>query len=230
MMTDKQRDAIVDDLLKKRPKGPAGVTLTYTEDSEWCERRYEYRTVYHVNQDHYGYKALDLFDMGLRSDGDVSNYIRERFFEGKSGWSLGRKKATVTRRTNRLWNRISSAIYEVLREGAAGIYLIQSGYGRKNFGHVYAESMSEAKQAGQLYYGYLDPGDVRATYVRHGSPADIIELNNKCALELKKDIERQRNQIEECKKSIASLGIRIDTLNLVQIQTLEVEGFGEAAK
>ena len=42
-MDDKTRDQIIDDLLLKRPKGPAGVKLTYT-----VNRTYDYNR--HRNQ------------------------------------------------------------------------------------------------------------------------------------------------------------------------------------
>ena len=122
-MNDSKRDEIIDDLLRKRPYGPKGKKnsdLEFTETEEYCYDRHGYRKFLECLTPNYGYDTETLFNLGFRSAGDVKNYVHQRWFAGMSSWEIGQRKATVTRRSNRIWSRISGAIHHVKQNGGRG--------------------------------------------------------------------------------------------------------------
>ena len=135
------RDDIVNDLMRKRPQGPAGVSITYTmRDGEYSYRSCKYKQVAVPSDPSYGYDEEPLFKLGFKDKGSVREYIRQRDFEGQTDWNLGRKKATLNRRTNKVWERIESAVYQVGRKGGEGIYSVSEHYGHRSMANLYARS------------------------------------------------------------------------------------------
>ena len=141
-MNQQTKDQLINDLIRNRPKGPGTKKIEYTISSEYSYSAGRYKNVATPMVANFGYEDEQFFDLGFRSKSDVEEYIRKRDFEGKSDWNLGGKKATLTRRVNRLWARIEDGVQSVLRKGGTGIYKVkESYYSRASVGHLYAESM-----------------------------------------------------------------------------------------
>jgi len=217
-------DAIINDLIKKKPHGPAGAKLTYTID-----KNYDYHVdrnikTYIPSEQGYGYTDDALFNLGFHERIEVNRYLRLRDFEGKSDWHLGRRKATLTRRTNNLWHKLEDAVRRVLSEGRKGIYKVHASYREDLFGHLFAETRAEAKQNAQIFFGYLYPqGTLQATFIKVGQVEDLSEMNKKSIESLEKSIEKVRERICHQEKEIENFISRLSTLKLVEQQQIAVE-------
>ena len=107
--SDERRDAIVDDLLKKRPAGGgdrAGIEF-YTEH-DYCDRYNQYRELFRCNKAYWGYTPLEVMRLGFTGSSGVEEYIIKRFYPGCDGrWNMtSGQKAGVARKANRIWDRI----------------------------------------------------------------------------------------------------------------------------
>ena len=155
----------------------------------------------------------------------MCEYLRNRDFDGTSNWGLGRRVATLTRRTNKIWDKINGPVRRVLEEGRPGIYKVTSPYAtHRDFGHIYAESLSEAQQNAEMFYGYLVPtGRVRANFLKIAPVQELSTFNDECKKGIEKSIAKVNQTIESQKEALESLNSRLSTMNLVEQQQISVE-------
>ena len=229
-MDSTPRDIIVDDLLRNRPKGPAGVKLSYEVSTYYCYDSYKDRKDVTCSHENYGYDEGVLFDLGFKDREQVAAYISTRFFEGKSPYSLGSRKVTHTRRTNRLWERIHGAVGTIKRRGGRGIYKLSVGYyGDSLLGHIHADSNEDALTLGQVFFGYVveNSDRIRAEYVDRGSVHDLAQLNAEITKRLQGQVDRQEKEIANSKASIEKWNDRIEVLNMVADQQVAVATVNE---
>ena len=233
-MSPKMKDKYIDDLLRARPQGPnhPQQKITYVKErsgENWCDKRHVYKNTYDIIPSHptWGYTSEQIFSLELMSKDDVDQYVRTRWFGGKGSYSLGRKKATVTRRVNRIWDRLEGIIRTVKRDGGVGIYNVRSGFYRDEgeFGNIYATSPEEAQRFADMFFGYL-AGDkkLRIEFVRFGTPPEVISLNAKTIQNGAEKIKNFENKIEQLQKWINDQRMRIETLSMVESQQLNAEG------
>jgi hypothetical protein len=203
-----QRDKIVDDLLLKNPRGPK-TSKPNTRASEVVE--------------HFGYDKEDLFDFQLHSYTDVSEYIRNRFFGDIPREELGRKKATVTRRSRRLWNRLDPAVRTVKRAGDSGIYKIQESkwisYGGP-MGFLHAFNQAEAQKLADMFFGYVMTSSYSqkpyVEIVERGGTDNLMKFNKKVIDNLKKTIESLERDIVNKTKNLTTLQARLNAVEALQ--------------
>ena len=220
------REEIINDLIRNRPEGPPGFTVKYTVENSYDYDRSRYRDFVTPCDELYGYTHEDLFDLGFKSKNEVDYYFRARDFDGKGDWSLGGRKATLTRRVYRLWTRIGDSVQRVERAGGRGIYKVRSSsYSSSSLGHLYAETKDEAQITAKIYFGYLtdDADRIRVDFVRRGSVSEMKELNEEMVKEIDIQIARQEQEAVNLQKRIANLKARKDTLATVESQQKAVE-------
>jgi len=222
------RDAIIKDLLRARPRGPIGRRVTYTTQEEYDYDKHKDVVIPIPSDPQWGYTDEELFSLELRAEDDVQKYVLDTWFEGKSIYSIGRKKATVTRRVNKLWGaRLSAVVNRVTRGGGAGIYNVRKGYYSSDgeFGHIYASSKEEAQRFADMFFGYLlSNGDKpRIQFVRFGSPKEVIIMNAKTVQSAADKIKNYRDQIKSLQQQIEQQSVWLDTLNTVEQQQLAAE-------
>lgn len=220
------RDEIINDLMRRRPNGPEGVSITYTvRDGEYNYRACEYKKIAVPSDPSYGYDDETLFKLGFKDRSDVREYIRQRDFEGTSDWNLGRKKATLNRRTNKVWERIESAVYQIGRKGGEGIYSVSERYGRRDIANLFARSPEEAKETADLFFGYLigDRSDLKVKFEKFGTVDDVSALNAKTSESLQTQVSRCKKEIEDQTKRMAQLEAMLTTLQTVESQQIAVE-------
>ena len=196
-----ERDNIIDDLLKKYPHGPKGVSLTYTHGESWCRERRKYVNVYTPSVPDFGYTDEVLFSLNIHSRNQALSYIQKRFFAGKNNWEIGRQKSTVTRRANRLWQRLSDPVSQVLQRGAKGIYKIGRMHrsSAKPMGYVFACSVDEANTVMRTFFPTLDPGAYTAYFVEIGNIEKLHEYNKlvqEMFVRKKQDLEKEIKRAE----------------------------------
>ena len=227
MMLKTTRDAIIEDLLRARPRGPVGRRVTYTVKEEYDYDKDKYVTIPVPSDDQWVYTDQEIYSLDLRSKDDVEKYILERWFEGKSSWGLGRQKATLTRRVNKLWNnRIEDIVVRVSRKGGDGIYSVRKGYyrGDGEFGHIYASTKEEAQRFADMFFGYLIPeSNPRIEFIRFGTPKEVVVLNAKTVQRASDNIKKYQKKIEEMKEAITRQEMWLDTLHTVERQQLDAE-------
>ena len=222
-MDTKTQNAIIDDLLKKHPEGPAGCTLTFTKREEYDYDRHKYRTHYTPSDPAYGYGAATLFSIGFRNEADVSQYIRDRFFDGKGEYELGRRRSTVTRRTNRIWERIRTAVTELQKEGGKGIYQInESSYNTRTVAYLHALNPEEAGTLAELFLRHPRGEGYKfgIKFIEFGDAIRLHEYNAKIREAAQVKVVSMERQIASATKSIedvTSLMATLDTLEGHQI-------------
>ena len=220
------RNDIINDLIRNRPQGPTGVDITYTVTEDYCYDAGRYKKHAEPSHNNYGYDDGTLFDLGFKDRGEADQYLRKRDFENKSDWSLGRKKATLTRRVNRLWERIGDSVRRVQREGGRGIYKVKNNpYSGSVLGHLHAESMDEAKITAKIYFGYLaeDVERMRVEFVRRGSVVEMKSLNQALLNDIDAQIKRTKDEAASLAKLLQNLNARKETLVTVESQQAAVE-------
>ena len=222
-----KRDKIIDDLLKKHPKGSGREKLTYTSKREWSYDRRRYCITEIPSVEQFGYTDEEVFELGFLCQSDVTSYVRNRFFPGKSSWEIGRKKSTVTRRANRIWQRIEGGVGRIRRGGADGVYRVKraSGYNPVPLGHLYAKNQEEASESAKLFFDYLvdDGRGVKVEFVKLGTVHEVHALNCSTNDKANARIVALEQEIADCLKQIEGLKAQQTTLNLVEAQQLAVE-------
>ena len=142
------------------------------------------------------YTNEQLFDLSFRSVFDVRDYVHARFFPDTSLRDLGRRIATVTRRSRRIWGRVAEATRRVQRYGGKGIWAVKDGY-RSTLGHVYAEDKRQARADAQMFFGYLTTlgRNVRVEFFSFGAPEALFEANKPIRRAAEKELEQAEEMI-----------------------------------
>ena len=223
-MNDKTRDAIIDDLLKKRPVGPAGgPKLTYESVEEYSYSSGRYVRTLHCSDPNYGYQDSTLFSLGLKNRDDAKRYVMNRWFPGQSNYEIRKKKATVTRRSNRIWDRICDAIRRQERAGGKGIYKVTRSYSSTALGYVYSSNVEEAKTMADMFFPANNNTTYSVTFVEIGSVDRLHHYNAKIREENEMKIEREKRQIEEAKKRISQYTNFMTMLTVLEGHQVAVE-------
>jgi hypothetical protein len=222
-----KRDKIIDDLLKKQPKGPGRETLTYVEKREYCYDRRRYCNMQVPSVEQFGYTDEEVFKLEFLSQSDVTHYVRNRWFAGKSSWEIGRQKSTVTRRANRIWQRIERGVNRIRRGGADGVYKVRrgGGYSSVPLGHLYAKNQEEATESAKLFFSYLvdDGRGVKVEFVKLGTVHEVHALNCETNEKANARIIGLEQEIAGYMKQIEGLKAQQTTLSLVEAQQMAVE-------
>ena len=223
-----KRDAIIDDLLLKRPSGPKGVQLTYTVNKEYCYDRGRYHNFQSCDVEHHGYDIETLFGLRMHDLSQVSRYVRERWFPGKSNWEIGRQKSTITRRANRIWNRISPAIREMKQKGGRGIYAVRPRYGGETVAYIFGNSSKEAISLAETFLPRTASRDAgvssyRADFKEIGGVDILRSYNEKIQARLKDEVVRCDVRINEINKKKDECQNRMTMLNVLAGHQVAIE-------
>ena len=212
------RDNIVDDLLTKRPVGPGKVTVVHEEDEYYHYEYNMYKTrIVSSNVDHFGYEPKAIFDLNLHTEYDVEEYLRKRFYDGDYGLTRGRKIG-LSRKKNRLWERVKHAVKEVKKDGANGIYLVHKRYGG-SYGHLHADSVKAAQAMARIFYGFLLPDgseDLRVEYLKDGTVEDMKMLNAELIEDFNRRVKSLKSDIESKQKRIANIESIVSVVGTVE--------------
>ena len=205
-MQPELRDKIINDLLLKHPKGPKKSSPEAT--SEVVE--------------HYGYEKEDLFDLQIHSYVDAVQYIRHRFFDGLPDKDLGRKRATVTRRSRRVWSRLDPAVRAVKREGSRGVYKVLESRWTYTLpmGYLHANNREDAQKLADMFFGYVMTSSYSSRpyveIVERGGSESLMKYNQKIVENLKTTISGLEKDIEHKTKNLQTLKARLDVIEALQ--------------
>jgi len=220
-----QNDDIIDDLMRKYPRGPEGITVTYTEVMTYSHERHIYFKFQEPSISGYGYSDDELFNLGFVSRSEVEGYLRSRDFADLPGWKRGGRQSTLTRRTNNVWYKLKPSIEKVRKEGRKGIYKVSGkGYMKDIFGHIYAETLDEAQQNANLFFGYLSSNDALTVSFSKIGNVDLLTSMNKVSQEsIEGQIINAVKYVDEQQMLIENLNARLSTLRIVEQQQIAVE-------
>ena len=225
-MNETRREAIIRDLLVKKPKGPADNRATYSANGEeWSSAfgRHRYITRWECDQEVFGYSDEDLFDLQLHNRTQVDCYIRKILYQNRGHGALtSGEKGGCSRRVGRIWRRIAVAIQRVRRAGGEGIYRVGRRYS-DSIGHIFAGSQSEAETSANMFYGYLlgpDGGSLNVEYIRRGSVTEMISLNRDLVGQIKEKLKSDADTLKYYTDRIELNEARLSALALVEEQQL----------
>lgn len=223
-MNDDTRDAIIDDILKKYPVGPAGTPkLEYLFVDEYNYTRGQYENIKKCSDLNHGYTDATLFSLGFRDQGAVKSYIMNRWFKGETTYSIGGQKSTVTRRSNRIWARISDAVCRQRAAGGKGIYRIGRDYRTSEMGYVYSSNTEEAQTMANMFFPIEADCNYTVTFVEIGSVDRLYHYNAKVREEYESQIDRQQRAIEDCTRRIEKYTNVMTMLTVLEGHQVAVE-------
>ena len=218
-MKDKRRDQIIDDLLLKRPTANG---CTYEDERYYDFDRGEYRTRAVSSHKTFGYGDEVLFQLGLHSYRSVETYVRQMFYGGKIEAQLTRgQRGGVTRKANRIWDRIGSAVSRIQTHGteSSALYEVKAGRWGDIVGHVYADDVESARVLASVTFGYLvsGPADI---YVRVAQITDDVSVlndwNEKATEVIREEIKRNEKLISKKIKRCELLRARLNALSIIR--------------
>ena len=222
-MDQKQKDAIIDDILTLRPKGEEGENPTYVEEEYYCYDASKYKKRTNCEHANWGYKPDTLFALGLRTHSDVQEYVARRFFD-TFHYNLRKKgqKASCSRKVNRIWTRISTGVEQVKSEGRPGIYTINKRWSSIPLATVWAETHDQALAMGKMFYGHVlpDDGELRSNFVRLGEQEEVIPVNVKAIQDLEREIKSNKDRIKRLQDEIDTSHDRIMAIQMMQSHML----------
>ena len=228
LLSSARRNAIIDDLLKKRPsKGP--IPHVVTDEESYCGRYNQYRTQPVSDHVGWGYSDEELYRCGLRSEQDVQEYCIARFYGSK--WDHGRwgetagRKAGLSRKVNRLTDRLVRRVKVIMETGSQpALYAVKEGssYYGDTIGYVFGSNKDHAEQLAAAFYGHLSAEGpskvVWAGYPTLRAYEKAVERMQKAAESTKADLERR---IEKLKKQLVDDQNRAAATAMMLMQQLE---------
>ena len=228
LLTPERRDAIVDDLLKKRPsKGP--IPHLVTDEESYCGRYHEYRMLTVSDHEGWGYSDDELYRCGLRSEDTVRDYCIARFYNNE--WDHGRwgetagRKAGLSRKVNRLTDRLVRRVEVMMETGSQpALYAVKEGasYYGDTIGYVFGSNRDHAEQLAAAFYGHLSSEGpskvVWAGYPTLCAYEKAVARMQKVAESTKADLERR---IEKLQKKLVDDQNRAAATAMMLMQQLE---------
>ena len=230
------RDKIIDDLLLRYPRGK---TRKLKKGDYDIDSNYNYERCVYVNtvicgptSTSWGWSKEAFFDLNLHSEGAVEKYLKARFYEDEvtHRGGYGSKRATLTRQTRRIWERIQPAVKQVKTDGLEGVYKVgTSGYGSSSLGHIFAATKDKAENIAAVMFAHLLTDDNRR-YGGNGISAELVSRKNiKGAVSrnasffkrIEESMDDQRKRIVQIEKEIARDQMKLATMMQLQDMLLE---------
>ena len=111
----------------------------------------------------------------------------------------------VTRRSRRFAARLGRAVRLVHRQGLQGIWKVNWGYNDHQNAMMHANDSQDAVNQAQLFFGPVigeATHRINASFVREGSPLELLNANNGMLTGFDRMIERKRKEIGALEKQI----------------------------
>lgn len=195
-------EAVLIDLVHKHPRGPNG-TLTKHDYRSWGTDP----ALDDADGTICGYQPLDLYRMVMNlkevtdpnptGEWDYRHLVRTMFPDcGDRG---------VTRRSRRFADRLGRAVQHIMRKGLPGIWKVNWGYDSTECAMMHANSEEDATIQAKMFFGPMmseHRGWVNATFVREGSPLELLNANKGMIDGFDRLVARQLEEIEKIKERI----------------------------
>jgi len=217
--------ALVEDLLRKHPRGPSCTYVASDYRNCWSGHP---KLVSVDNPNHAeescGYDDLTLyrFCTSLNIDGSEWDF-RYRMNE----WYPDLGKNGVTRRSRRLAHRIEGAYRRTRRAGRPGIYRVKwssgaLGYNAPSTVFIHAENPDMAKMVAKCSIGPSFPNaECEASFEEEGCPSTLMGKNTDIVKKCENLIKNSQKEIKKLQESIKLLELRA-----AMVQTYSISAVG----
>ena len=226
LMNEKTRRGIIEDLLLRKPSGDPGQNPVYTEDTYYCYEAHKNKKRIVCSHAGWGYSHETIWDLGFRGECEVQEYIFNTFYkdtETKNVWYLSSgRKAGVTRKSNRVWSRISSSIVHTTRNGnIEGLYKGAIGWETQFF--LYGNSVDEIKSLAEtMLRPIYSQEDFTITFVDKSVPGDILDKNVKSFANLESKVSSFKERAAKALANAETLETQAEYVKTLITQNLEV--------
>jgi hypothetical protein len=228
-MNKARRDKIIIDLLRKRPEGPTlqhRRTMIYKTENIYDSLADKYRdVVVSENIPNFGYSDQELFDLNIHDVSAVRSYLSQLFFEKEEYLITKGQKISLSRKHNRLWQRLKGPVKAILDKGGDGIYCVHQRWSSNKIGHLCAPDKESAQQMANLFYSFVaKDGRLEVKYIRSGDISQLESFNKKLIDQKMKDIERRKREIERISEQIEAKERMISVIQTVQSGQVKATG------
>ena len=225
-ITPDRRLAIVKDLLLRKPKGEKGQSPTYEIEEYYCYDARKNKKKVVCSHTGWGYTDVTLWDLNFHCQSDVEQYIFETFYKNDElrlpYYLTSGQRGGLTRKTNRVWSRISNAVYRTARDGSIpGLYRVRVKWGTEFF--FFGDSVSEIKILAETMLGPIYPDEnFGVSFEGRSVPGDVLDKNVASFESHTKNIERIRNEAEKKLAEAQRMEEQLDYVKTLITQNLEV--------
>jgi len=226
LTNEKNRKKVVDDLLSRKPKGQSGTKPVYTVVEYYCYDARKHKNRVECDHPGWGYSDENLWNLGFRSEGDVREYVFNTFYKSDVNkceyYLTSGQRAGVTRKTNRINNRINGALRRVRVSGKiTGLYKVSVGYDRNFF--FFGESSDEVKSLAKLMLEPIYPDEHFGTvFIDKAVPGDILDKNVPSLERISREIENKRKRAAELVEAANKMESQAEYVKTLITQNLEI--------
>jgi len=225
-MEEKSRYKIVKDILLRKPKGEKGQNPTYNVVEYYCYDANKHKNRVECDHAGWGYSDETLWDLGFRCESDVRGYVFEQFYKTDATeheyYLTSGQRAGITRKSNRIHNRIIGALRRVRDSGAIpGLYQVSVGYGSKFF--FFGESSLEVKSLAKMMLEPIYPDETfYVSFVDRAVPGDILDKNVPSFERIEREAKQKRERADELIKAAEKIESQTEYVKTLITQNLEV--------
>ena len=158
------------------------------------------------------YTPEQLFALNLHSRYCCETAIYDMYYAERFQYSFqvkGADRGVLTRRSNRLWGRLSNTVDAIRTVGGSGIYRVWVGI--DTVGYVWAADLVMAQRLADTMFGYLaihlGVRQVKVTYMRHcdeeASEEVLKPLIEQLLTQVKREITEAHRSMAMAEKKLA---------------------------
>ena len=225
-ITPERRLAIVKDLLLRKPKGETGQNPTYETIEYYCYDAHKHKKRVECNHPGWGYTDVTLWDLNFHSESDVQRYVFEEFYKNDATmhayYLTSGQRGGLTRKTNRVWNRISQSIRRTINSGSIqGLYKVRVGWG--NDFCFFGNSVDEIKSLAETMLKPIYPDEsFTVAFLGRSVPGDVIDKNVSAFQTHENKIKRIREDAQKKLDEAKKMEERLSYVRTLITQNLEV--------
>ena len=215
-----------DDLLLRKPKGQKGVKPEYNIVEYYCYDAHKNKKRVECDHPGWGYPDETLWDLGFRCESDIREYVFANFYRDDSTnheyYLTSGQRAGVTRKTNRLYGRINSALRRVRGSGnIPGLYQVSVGYGKRFY--FFGDSSVEIKSLASMMLSPIYPDDhFDVTFIDRAVPGDILDKNVPSFEKMDREVKSKRERAAALVKEAEQMESQAEYVKTLITQNLEV--------
>ena len=225
-ITPDRRQAIVKDLLLRKPKGEKGQNPTYEIEEYYCYDAHKNKKKVVCSHSGWGYTDVTLWDLNFHCQSDVEQYIFETFYKNDEFrlpyYLTSGMRGGLTRKTNRVWSRISTAVHRTTRDGSIpGLYRVRVKWGTEFF--FFGDSVSEIQVLADTMLKPIYPEEnFGVSFEGRSVPGDILDKNVASFESHASKIERIREEARKNLSKAQEMEEQLDYVKTLITQNLEV--------
>jgi hypothetical protein len=191
--------AIIKDLLRKFPVGGGDrAGMEFGEGSDYCNRYNKMRMLQNCNKEYWGYTEHQVHRLDLMNSDQVETFILANFYDMRNSYELSRgERGGLSRKTNRVWDRIEKIASRRRNGLLPGVYEIKCGgyYDAAILGYVLSDNGDHAIQLGTtLFSAWAGDRELKALYISFPAVESLQQKASSLQTNLEKKLTKEREQ------------------------------------